>query len=187
MGNEISTLELRQLQDGKRDFALINVLSEAEFRAGSIPGSGHASVDAPEFLKHVELLTGGNKHMHVVVYCAGPRCDASTRAANILVDAGYTKVEEYRGGMEIWHSSPHGFHGQPGNQVASGDRRLDGQDLETAQGSRLDQADAGADGAPGKSVKSAERDFVLPQTKPGQATSVPHPDEIQSSTRGGRG
>jgi len=123
MTRSISTEELENLRRDEPGFALINVLSEAEFLKNSIEGSKNAPVDAPDFLKHVEEQTGGDKHMRVVVYCSGPKCDASTRAANQLVEAGYTNVEEYHDGMEVWHTSPRDGREHRGNKIASGERR----------------------------------------------------------------
>jgi rhodanese-related sulfurtransferase len=133
MTREISTRELRTLQRNQETFALIHVLSEDEHRSQSIAGSENAPVDSPDFLPRVWRLTGGDKHMCVVVYCAGPRCRAATRAANCLVDAGYTHVLEYRGGIEVWHSSPRGRAGRHGNGIASGEARDALQDEQPEQ------------------------------------------------------
>ena len=123
MNKTIETSELQQLQRDKAGFALINVLSESEFQKGSISGSTNAPIDDSDFLKHVAAQTRGDKQMRVILYCAGPRCDASTRAANELVNAGYTNVEEYRGGMEVWHTSPPDGRVHRGNGIASGEHR----------------------------------------------------------------
>ncbi|HUR28213.1 MAG TPA: rhodanese-like domain-containing protein [Planctomycetota bacterium] len=100
-------------------FALVNVESEVEL----LLDSKATPLDSRAFLARIERQTGGDKHMRVIVYCAGHRPGASTRAARLLTLAGYTDILEYRGGQEIWHSSPHGFRGQPGNAIASGDQR----------------------------------------------------------------
>ena len=123
MNKTIETSELQALQREKAGYALINVLSKAEFQRGSIRGSTNAAVDDSDFLKDVEVQTSGDKQMRVILYCAGPRCDASTRAANKLVEAGYTNVEEYRGGMEVWHTSPPDGRVHHGNGIASGEQR----------------------------------------------------------------
>ena len=112
MSKMISTNELKDLQRNKEGFALVNVLSEEDFRKSNIAGSKNAPVDRPDFLKNIEGQTGGDKKKRVVVYCAGAKCDASTRAAKMLTDAGYTNIEEYRGGMEEWNASSSGGRGQ---------------------------------------------------------------------------
>jgi rhodanese-related sulfurtransferase len=104
---------------GQVAFALVDVESEIEFLSCG-PG---ASPDSSEFLERVARRTRGDKHMRVIVYCAGRHRHASTRASRILTQAGYTEILEYRAGQEIWHSSPRGFRGRPGNPIASGARR----------------------------------------------------------------
>ncbi|MEO6708607.1 MAG: hypothetical protein ABI054_03910 [Planctomycetota bacterium] len=51
MGNEISTLELRQLQEGKRDFALINVFSERDFVRSKVKTGAGRSVPHPDEIR----------------------------------------------------------------------------------------------------------------------------------------
>ncbi|WP_167096920.1 rhodanese-like domain-containing protein [Mycobacterium sp. DL592] len=38
----------------------------------------------------------------IVVYCWGPGCNGSTRAALLLTELGYTRVRELIGGFEYW-------------------------------------------------------------------------------------
>lgn len=127
----ISTRELQDLQRNKEGAALVNVLSQADFRKGSIPGSGNAPVDSPSFLKDVEGQTSGDKQKRVVVYCAGPKCDASERAGTQLTEAGYSNVQVYRGGMEEWNSSQSGGRGQQ-DSAKSGDQRKGSEAAEMA-------------------------------------------------------
>ncbi|HTF88657.1 MAG TPA: rhodanese-like domain-containing protein [Planctomycetota bacterium] len=112
MVKPISIRELQTLQRGKEEFALISVLSETDFQRASIYGSTNVPLDSPDFLQSVEKQTAGDKHKRVVVYCAGSKCDASTRAANKLAAAGYTHVEDYRGGIDEWNASQSGGRGQ---------------------------------------------------------------------------
>jgi len=121
MSKSISLNELKDIQRSRQGFALINVLSAEDFRKGSIPGSKNAPVEDPDFLANVATQTSGDKQMRVVVYCAGAKCDASTRAAKRLTEAGYTHVEEYRGGMEEWNASSSGGRGQRDTGAASRD------------------------------------------------------------------
>lgn len=150
MTKSISTLELQELRRTRKKFALVNVLSEAEFLKANISGSTNAPIDSPDFLKSIESQTGGDKNQLVVVYCAGLQCDASTRAANRLVEAGYTKVEEYRDGMEVWHSSPNGDRGQHG--VSSGDHRDDARGKDSPHGTKMTLAEVAAEKSSGKAV-----------------------------------
>lgn len=46
----------------------------------------------------------GNKNEEVVVYCNGPRCWKSYKAAVLLIKAGYKNVGWYREGFPSWKS-----------------------------------------------------------------------------------
>lgn len=129
----ISTRELQELQSNKEGSALVNVLSQADFRKGSIPGSSNAPVDSSSFLQDVESQTGGDKQKRVVVYCAGPKCDASERAGTKLTEAGYANVQVYRGGMEEWNASQSGGRGQSNTPSAPGERKAGSDAAEMAK------------------------------------------------------
>ncbi|HUR27635.1 MAG TPA: rhodanese-like domain-containing protein [Planctomycetota bacterium] len=112
MTRPITIAELQELQRGKEEYALFNVLPDAQYSATeSIAGSRHAPFGDPAFVESVERQTAGDKHQRVVVYCAGPDCEASARAAERLVEAGFTHVEVYRGGLEEWKASQSGGRG----------------------------------------------------------------------------
>jgi hypothetical protein len=94
---------------GADSFAVIDVESEPLFLTEVKP----TSPAAIEFLRRVAARTGGDKHMRVIVYCAGRHREASTHAARLLAENGYTDIREYRAGQEIRHASP----------IAGGDAR----------------------------------------------------------------
>jgi rhodanese-related sulfurtransferase len=53
-------------------------------------------------LNRVEELAESKDQM-IIVYCANIDCDSSTKAAEKLDEAGFTKVFDYRVGAEGWH------------------------------------------------------------------------------------
>jgi rhodanese-related sulfurtransferase len=78
---------------------VIDVRSDAGWNQGRIPGALHLPL--PELGAGIggiapELDTA------IVVYCWGPGCNGSTRAALELVSRGYTQVRELIGGFEYW-------------------------------------------------------------------------------------
>ncbi|NIZ92741.1 rhodanese-like domain-containing protein [Kineococcus rubinsiae] len=78
---------------------VLDVRSAAAWSQGRIPGAVHLPGD--------RLLAGigelvADLHTAVVVYCWGPGCNGSTRAALALASAGHTRVQELIGGFEYW-------------------------------------------------------------------------------------
>jgi rhodanese-related sulfurtransferase len=78
---------------------VIDVRSEASWRQGRIPGAVHVPTAAlaeriGELAPHLDA--------EIVVYCWGPGCNASTKAALTLAELGYRCVRELMGGYEYW-------------------------------------------------------------------------------------
>lgn len=66
---------------------------------GHIPGALHIpTADLPR--RAVDELP--DRDADIVVYCWGPGCNGSTRAALVLTQLGYTHVRELIGGFEYW-------------------------------------------------------------------------------------
>ena len=78
---------------------LLDVRNDASWSQGRISGAVHVPVaDLAE--RAAEIAP--NLDAEVVVYCWGPGCNGSTRAALILARLGYTRVRELIGGFEYW-------------------------------------------------------------------------------------
>lgn len=78
---------------------VIDTRSEAAWKQGRIPGAVH--------LPNAELASriaevAPDLGTAIVVYCWGPGCNGSTRAALTLATLGYTRVKELIGGFEYW-------------------------------------------------------------------------------------
>lgn len=97
----IDTDTLQQLMREQRDIPIINVLDEDQFRSRHIKGSINIPLAADDFADRVRS-TAKSTHDPVVVYCANPACDASTKAARILEEAGFEKVYDFEGGTQAW-------------------------------------------------------------------------------------
>ena len=77
---------------------LINVLPPSAHEARHIPGSINVPVDD---IGQVEDLTL-NKDVPIVVYCANADCTASSNAAHLLEERGYTNVADFEDGYAGW-------------------------------------------------------------------------------------
>lgn len=80
-----------------RGFVLVDVRSEDAFNRGHVPGALHI----PPHRLTADRLADYPADTLFVVYCAGPHCNGSTRAAIRLSDLG-RPVKEMVGGVTGW-------------------------------------------------------------------------------------
>ncbi|MFB9375612.1 rhodanese-like domain-containing protein [Kineococcus gynurae] len=78
---------------------LLDVRSAAAWRQGRIPGAVHLPGDR---LADGITAVAPDPATAIVVYCWGPGCNGSTRAALALTRLGYSAVRELIGGYEYW-------------------------------------------------------------------------------------
>lgn len=78
---------------------VIDTRSQAAWDQGHIPGAFH--LPTAELTRRITELVP-DQAAPVVVYCWGPGCNGSTRAALLLSRLGYTAVRELIGGFEYW-------------------------------------------------------------------------------------
>lgn len=78
---------------------VVDVRSDVAWAQGRIPGAVH--VPNAELAARIADLAP-DVATEVVVYCWGPGCNGSTRAALTLATLGYTRVRELIGGFEYW-------------------------------------------------------------------------------------
>jgi rhodanese-related sulfurtransferase len=109
--------EVKQMLDRNDNTVAINVLASQDFAKGHIPGSHNIPNTAPNLAAQTERLTG-RKDAPVLIYCAGPTCQASHEAAKTLESAGFTDVLHFPGGMKEWKEA--GFEVEPGIPVHAG-------------------------------------------------------------------
>ena len=132
MEPEIRTIDREELKaklDRGDDFKLVMAMHEWGFNAAHIPGSLHFNTvaDAEDHL---------DRDDEIVVYCSDPACVASQFAYRWLVDAGYTNVRRYSGGVSDWASAGYELASNSGAKADQGlffvpndaytDRRSDG-------------------------------------------------------------
>jgi len=82
---------------GAPDFVLLDVRSEAAYRAGHVAGAVHL----PHRSMTGQALAGYAPEALFVVYCAGPHCNGADRAALRLARLG-RPVKKMIGGVEGW-------------------------------------------------------------------------------------
>lgn len=95
----ISRDELKRKIDDGDDFVLLEALPREAFDRGHLPNAHHFPREAAEE-RASELLP--NKETPGVVYCSGPECDSSLKAARALREMGYENVRRYEGGKAEW-------------------------------------------------------------------------------------
>ena len=78
---------------------VLDVRNAASWAQGRIPGAVH--VPTAELVARATEVAP-DREAAVVVYCWGPGCNGSTRAALALAQLGYTNVRELIGGFEYW-------------------------------------------------------------------------------------
>lgn len=95
------------ISQGKKDFVLIDVRSPAMYEKSYIPGA----INIPHGKINQRRMAEFPGDTLFVVYCAGPHCNGSTRAALRLAQLGL-KVKEMIGGMTGWADEGFAFaHG----------------------------------------------------------------------------
>lgn len=103
--------ELKSWIDMKKDFVLIDVLSEGSYNTKHLPGAVHAAVRETDFHEKVDKLAPDMKKP-IVVYCASFTCQLSPLAAHKLVEMGYEDVYDFEGGLADWQDAGYPFEGE---------------------------------------------------------------------------
>ena len=105
------------------DHIIINALSEDDHNKKSIPGTLNLPVETVNASNRVEKVSSfieqhirkypdlegliernklDIKDVPIIIYCANPGCNASKNLAKHIMNAGYSNVVEYPGGIEEW-------------------------------------------------------------------------------------
>jgi len=96
--HETDCWDVHSTQDfEERGFLLVDVRSKAHFERGHLPGAVHI----PQAQLTEKNLEAYPKELLFVVYCAGPHCNGSTKAAIRLARLG-RPVKEMIGGTTGW-------------------------------------------------------------------------------------
>jgi len=100
----IQTGDLKTLLSNENDLVLVNTLDAKHFDQTRLPSSINIPQAQDDFVERVEEVVG-DKSRPVVVYCASSECDSSTKGAEKLDEAGFSRVIDYEPGAEGWRES----------------------------------------------------------------------------------
>jgi len=89
---------LLEMEANNENFKLIEVLKEDSYKQGHIPGA----INIPTEKLNEEAPKQLKKSDTIVVYCASYGCHASTNAAKSLLQMGYKKTLDFKGGKKMW-------------------------------------------------------------------------------------
>jgi rhodanese-related sulfurtransferase len=108
---KITEKDVKKLKKENPKVLVINVLSEDAYEREHLPDSINIPVENENFLELVRKKVK-KTDTPIIVHCSSFECTASTHAATLLEENGYTNVLDFKGGMEEWRSA--------GNQVTVG-------------------------------------------------------------------
>ena len=91
----IGLADLRAKLSRQDDFVFVMAMDRRRFDSAHIGGS--ISFDAL-----IERLPYLSRDSEIVLYCTGPECAASKLRAAFLVDAGFSSVSRFAGGLAEW-------------------------------------------------------------------------------------
>lgn len=91
--------DLKRKIDSGDDFVLLEALPRDAFDKGHLPNAHHLPRDMASE-RASELIP--SKETPVVVYCSGPECESSLKAARALREMGYQNVRRFEGGKAEW-------------------------------------------------------------------------------------
>lgn len=111
MVKKVSTEDVKESLDNKKDFLLVDTLASNSFEARHIPGAKSVPY-SPTFLEDFEKATSVPKDKNIVVYCASNGCQLSTLAADTLDKAGYSNVSHFVDGLAGWMQAGYKFEGE---------------------------------------------------------------------------
>ncbi len=98
----MATINTHTLYDWQRrdaDFTLVDTLPRSAFEKGHLPGA--INIVSDDIYDQAPLRLP-DKQTPIVVYCASETCKRAGRAADRLVNLGYTQVYHYMGGKKAW-------------------------------------------------------------------------------------
>jgi rhodanese-related sulfurtransferase len=100
LGHETDPSDVAAARAAGEPLILLDVRNDAAWAQGHIPGAIHLPVARiPDRLGDLPPVEADPD---LVVYCWGPGCNGSTKAALALTTAGYRRVREMIGGFEYW-------------------------------------------------------------------------------------
>ena len=94
---EVKTLLEKAPAEG--GYQLIDARPDVKYFEGHLPGA--VSLPWAEMKERLDALPA-DKSSPLIFYCGGPKCDLSSKAAELATQSGYTNVSVYHGGEPGW-------------------------------------------------------------------------------------
>ena len=98
----IDRTELLELIERGFDPVLIETLAWSAYEQAHLPGAVNMP---PEIARELAAELVPDRATLIVLYGAGPQCDASARVAVLLEAIGYDNVHHYVGGKTDWFAA----------------------------------------------------------------------------------
>jgi rhodanese-related sulfurtransferase len=98
----MKTIDLNELTARLPELVVAEVLPREHYRSGHLPGARHLPLQSPDEV--VGKILPDRQH-EVVLYCSGPDCHNSQRAAQRLERLGYDNVRVFTGGKQAWRAA----------------------------------------------------------------------------------
>ena len=100
----ITAEELKSKIAAKQTVTVLDVRNTSSFSESNerIPGSIHVKLRRLRSRLNFPPLKGVPKDREVVTYCACPNEETSIRAAEVLLEAGFTRVRALKAGWQGW-------------------------------------------------------------------------------------
>lgn len=95
----IDKAEVQRMIIDEKDLVIIDVLSPESYAKAHIKGAINIPLDK---LHNDDILKSLDKNKTYIVYCASKHCQASVKAAKILLEHGFKKVFDYKAGIADW-------------------------------------------------------------------------------------
>lgn len=101
----ITIEKLLEMMENKEDFKLVETLAPEDYAAGHIPSA--VSIPTPNYMTKDQMASAAekldfSKSDTIVVYCASYTCKASTRAARLLLEAGFENTLDFKASKRGW-------------------------------------------------------------------------------------
>lgn len=97
----VSAADAKALFDGGALF--VDVRSDKDWNAGRIPGALHLELKSA--FSEQALAAEADKNEAIVIYCNGESCLRSSKASELAVGWGFTKIQYFREGYPAWKSA----------------------------------------------------------------------------------
>jgi rhodanese-related sulfurtransferase len=97
---KVSRQEAKKLIEQRQDLTVVETLEEQYFRKYHLPGARNVPF-TNGFDEQIQRVVP-DKTAPILVYCQDADCDSSAKAAERLVELGYSEVYDYEAGKVDW-------------------------------------------------------------------------------------